>query len=111
VSPKADIGIGIEMGGDFDDEGKRETFCWASIVDKNGNEFSARSFSLKQPKYYANILKEGKTLGNYRHEFKNKNKHKGFVYEYLGKILEYRKPFIVNAIENAMIYYFCQDEF
>jgi non-canonical (house-cleaning) NTP pyrophosphatase len=107
----ADIGIGIEMGGDFNDKGKRETFCWVSIVDKEGHEFSARSFSLKQPKLYADILREGSTLGDYRHEFKNNYKHKGFVYEHLGKMLEYRRPFIVNAIECALIYYFCRDEF
>ena len=38
------------------------------------------------------FLKKGKTLGEYRHEFKNNHKDKGFVYEYLGKMLEYRRP-------------------
>jgi non-canonical (house-cleaning) NTP pyrophosphatase len=109
--PEANVGIGIEMGGDFNEDGKRETCCWASVVDKDGHKFSAKSFSLRQPKYYADILKKGKTLGNYRHDFKKRNKQKGYIYEYLGKMLEYRRPFISNAIENVLIYYFCRDEF
>jgi len=110
-APEADLGIGIEMGGDFNEDKKRETFCWVTIKDKKGLCFSAQSFSLIQPKYYSEILKKGEILGNYRHNFKTMHKEKGYIYEYLGKMLEYRKPFIINAIEKALIYYFCSEEF
>lgn len=110
-TPKADLSIGIEMGGDFNEEGKRETFCWATIIDKKGHCFSAQSFSLIQPKYYSEILAKGEILGKHRHDFKIMHKEKGYIYEYLGEMLEYRKPFIINAIEKVLIYYFCEKEF
>lgn len=110
-TPGADLGIGIEMGGDFNEEKKRETFCWATVADKKGNCFSAQSFSLLQPKYYSEILERGEILGNYRHDFKEMYKNKGYIYEYLGKMLEYRRLFIINAIEKALIYYYCDKEF
>lgn len=109
--PDADIGIGIEMGGDFNEEKKRETFCWVSVVDKKGRLFSAQSFSLTLPKYYEDILNKGDLFGRHRHDFKSMYKDKSPIHEYLGKVLEYRKPFITNAIEKALIYYFCDDEF
>jgi non-canonical (house-cleaning) NTP pyrophosphatase len=109
--PEATFGLGIEMGGDFNKAKKRETFCYASIVDRDGKVYSARSFGLKQPKIYADILKQGKILGEFRHDFRNNKKHKGHIYEYLGSMLEYRKPFIVNALEKVLIYYYCRDEF
>lgn len=110
-TPLADFGIGIEMGGDFNEEKKRETFCWASIKDKKGHIFSAQSFSFIQPKYYSEILKRGEILGNHRHDFKLMHKRKGYIYEYLGKMLEYRRAFIVNAIEKVLLYHYCSEEF
>lgn len=110
-TPNADFGIGIEMGGAFNEENKSETFCWVSIKDKKGRIFSAQSFSLLQPKYYSEILKRGEVLGKHRHDFKIIHKEKGHIYEYLGKMLEYRRAFIINAIEKVLIYYYCDEEF
>jgi len=106
---KADLGLGIEIGYEKNLQGKYEILCWATIIDKKKKQISFQSHQFLMPEFHQKILKENKYLGDYVREYlKTKNDK---ITQEIGIILRDRKPFITNALYNALIHYLKREEF
>lgn len=106
---EADFAIGIEVGYDLNEDKKYEMFCWASIVDKEGNTISHISHRFLLPKFHEEILKKNLYLSDYVREYlKISNDN---LTKYVGEIIQWRKPFITIAIKHALIRYLKREEF
>ncbi len=108
-NPEADFAIGVEVGYDLNEDKKYEVFCWASIVDKQGNTISHTSDRFLLPKFHQEVLKKNLNLSDYvREYFKLSNDN---LTKYVGEIIQWRKPFITTAIRHALIHYLKREEF
>ena len=106
---KADFGLGIEIGYQKNSSGKYEMLCWVTISSKEGEQISAQSHQFLMPEFHQKILKENKYLGDYVREYLKTNNNK--IIQEIGIILRDRKPFITNALHNALIHYLSKEEF
>ncbi|PIU33269.1 inosine/xanthosine triphosphatase [Candidatus Woesebacteria bacterium CG_4_10_14_0_2_um_filter_39_14] len=105
----ADCGIGIEIGYQKNNEGKYEMLCWTTIIDKKDIQISAKSHQFLLPVFHQDILKENKYLGDYVREYLKTSNDK--IIQEIGIIIRDRKPFITNALHNALIRYLKKEEF
>ena len=105
----ADLGLGIEIGYEQNSQGKYEIFCWVTIIDKKGNQISAQSYRFLLPKFHQEILKKNQYLGDHVRDYYKNSDDK--IIQYLGEIIRNRKPFITNALHNALIHYLGKEEF
>ncbi len=107
--PDADIAIGIEVGYHPREESGHDILCWATIIDKEGNVVSRESQRLQLPRFHQKVLDDGQYLGEHVDEYFDAGDDP--VTQYVARILKGRKPFITQAIEQALILYFHRKEF
>ena len=103
------MAIGIEVGYHKNSQNKYEMLCWATIIDKDGNQISAQSHRFLLPKFHQNILRKNKYLGNYVRDYLKTSKDK--IIQEIGIIIRDRKPFITKALHNTLIRYLKREEF
>lgn len=103
LNPKADFGLGIEVGYHPDKKGNFEMFCCTSIVDKNDFVQSCFSSRFLLPKFHQKVLKEGKYLGEYVREYKKDVNEP--VTNYVRELVRSRKPLIIEATRNSLLGY------
>jgi inosine/xanthosine triphosphatase len=107
-SNEADFGIGIEAGYTLDSD-RYSIFCWASIVDKQNNIFSAQSEVFKLPNFHNEILKTGGYLGDRVRDYLNVQTEE--FKKVLANDMVERKPFIPIALRNVLHYYLNREEY
>ncbi|MDD5098880.1 MAG: DUF84 family protein [Candidatus Colwellbacteria bacterium] len=105
----SDCGMGVEIGYHPLENDKYEIFCWATLVAKDNVCVSQRSHGLMMPEFYQKKLKEGEDLHNHVMEYFKLNTDP--VTQYVAEIIRGRKPFIIQAIRDALIFYFKKGEF
>jgi len=107
---KADFAIGIEVGY-HKEKGGYEMFCWVVIIDKNGYQISSQSHKFLLPKYFQELLNKDIYIGdNLDGYLKDKEQNNNFK-KHVDDIVRYRKPFIENALRNALIRYLNKEDF
>ena len=107
--PDADMAIGVEVGYHPREEPGHDILCWATIIDKEGNVVSRESQCFQLPRFHQKVLDDGQSLGEHVDEYFNAGDDP--VTQYVAQILKGRKPFITQAIEQALIFYFHGKEF
>jgi len=105
----ADFGIGVEIGYQKNLIKKYEMLCWATIIDKKEGIISCESHHFLLPEFHQAIVKKGKYLGEYVRDYLRISDDK--IIQKIGIIIRDRKPFIINALENALIHYLKKNEF
>jgi inosine/xanthosine triphosphatase len=100
----ADIAIGVEVGYHPNNNGKYEIFCYATLIDKNGELFSVESHRLLLPDFHQKILKDNKYLGEYVREYLNEN-HDEYSQK-VGEDIRSRRSFIKASIKAVFSEYF-----
>ena len=107
---EADFAIGIEVGYHKEKNGY-EMFCWVTIIDKNGYQISSQSHKFLLPKYFQELLeKDVQLCDNLDGYLKDGERNSSFK-EHVDDIVRYRKPFIENALKNALIRYLNKEDF
>ena len=106
--PSADFSVGIEVGYHKTKKQKYEMFCWVTIIDKDSCKTSAQSHSFLLPNYHQEILHAGKYLGQYLDDFKRIDHP---LIQRVDTIIRLRKPFIVGALQNALLMALLKKEF
>ena len=105
-----DFAIGIEVGY-HKEEGGYEMFCWVTVIGKDGYQISSQSHKFFLPKYYQEVLNKGLemsvNLEGYAQNIKVKNHPK----KHIDEMVRHRKPFIENALKNALIQYLNKEDF
>lgn len=96
---KADFSLGIECGFHPNYDESYEMFCWATLIDKNGKQISARSNELLPPVSRQQIEKENKKLGDFVRQFLTKNLSP------ISQRKEKPKPMIQTAIKKVLSSY------
>ena len=107
-SPRADVGLGIEVGYHKDKKGNYEMFCYATIAEKDGNLLSSCSHKFLLPKMYQEVLKNNKEMRKYVDEYYKKNNHPAT--QYLAKMIDEREPFITEAVRGVILRYFRKED-
>lgn len=102
-TPKADFGLGIEVGYHPDKQGNYEMLCCASIIDENNVIESCFSSRFILPEFHQNVLKKGKYLGEYVRKYKKESNEA--VTNYIRELVRGRKPLIIEATRNALLTY------
>ena len=104
-----DFSIGIEVGYHQEKQGY-EMFCWVAILDKSGYQISSQSHKFLLPKYFQDLLQKDIYLGNNLDGYLQKSKDRKHK-KYVDDIVRHRKPFIENALRNALIRYLNKEDF
>lgn len=86
-------------------------FCWVAIIDKNGYQISSQSHKFLLPKYHQKLLKKDIFLGDNLDEYIKNKKTNNKIEKQIDDIVRHRKPFIENALKNALIRYLKQEDF
>ncbi|MDE2099919.1 MAG: DUF84 family protein [Patescibacteria group bacterium] len=107
--PDADMAIGVEVGYHPREESGHDILCWATIIDREGNAVSRESHRFQLPKFHQKVLDDGQYLGEHVDKYFNAGDDP--VTQYVAWILKGRKPFITQAVEEALIFYFHGKEF
>ena len=106
-----DFSMGIEVGYHRNKNAEYEMFCWVTIVDKSGYQISSQSHKFLLPKYYQELLDKGMQLcDNLEGYIKDKKKSTN-IKKHIDDVVRYRKPFIENAVKNALICYLNKEDF
>ena len=109
-NPNADCGMGIEIGYHKNKYANYEMFCCASILDKESKKMiSCFSHRFLLPRFYQEKLKQNLYLRNHVGEFYKKDNHPAT--KFIAKMVDERKPFIIEAIRSALLRYFKKEEF
>jgi len=108
---KADFAIGIEVGYHKNSKGEYEMFCWVTIFGKDGYQISSQSHKFLLPKYHQELLKKDIYLGDNLDGYIKNKKEKNHIKKHIDEIVRYRKPFIENALKNALIRYLNKEDF
>lgn len=102
-NPKADFGIGIEVGYHKDKNGKYTMFCCATIVGEDNFIETCMSSKFLLPKFHQDVLEKGGFLGDYVREYKKDVSDP--VTNYVRELIRGRKPLIIEATRNAILNY------
>ena len=108
---KADFSIGIEVGYHKNSKRKYEMFCWVTIIGNNGYQISSQSHKFLLPKYYQNVLEKGLFVNEHLGGFMKNKKEASHAKRKIDEIVRHRKPFIENALKNALIRYLNKEYF
>ncbi|MCR4322637.1 MAG: inosine/xanthosine triphosphatase [Candidatus Azambacteria bacterium] len=108
--PKSDFSIGIEVGYHKEENGY-EMFCWVTIIDKDGYQISSQSHKFFLPKYYQEVLNKGLEMSVNLEGYMKNIKAKNYSKKHIDEIVRHRKPFIENALKNALIQYLNKEDF
>lgn len=106
-----DFAMGIEVGYHKNRNAEYEMFCWVTIIDKDGYQTSNQSHRFLLPKYYQNILENGLFVNEHLDGFIKNKKKISRIEKQIDNIVRHRKPFIENAIKNALIRYLNKESF
>jgi non-canonical (house-cleaning) NTP pyrophosphatase len=112
LAKDADFALGIEVG--YHKERKDsgyEMFCWVTIIDKNGYQISSQSHKFLLPKYFQELLDKDVYLGYNLDGYLADKERNGEFKEHVDFIVRHRKPFIENALKNALIRYLNKEDF
>jgi len=99
-----DIALGIEVGYHPNADGDYEILCWATLINKNGEQISMESHRLLLPSFHQNILKQNKYLGEYVRQFLAENPDQ--YSQLIGEDIRSRKPFIKASLKSVLDEYF-----
>lgn len=109
TNPKADCGLGIEVGYNKNKKGDYEIFCYVTIVDKENKKVSCCSSRFLLPKFHREKVDSNLELCEFLEEFlKNSNEPADI---YLKEFLNSRKPFIIESVRNCLLQYIKREEF
>ena len=106
----ANFSIGIEVGYHKEPHGY-EMFCWVTIIDKNGYQISSQSHKFFLPKYYQEVLNNGLEMSVNLDGYLEKSDKNNHAKMHIDDIIRHRKPFIENALKNALIKYLVREDF
>ncbi len=106
---EADFSMGIEVGYHKEGSTGYEMFCWVTIIDKNEYQISSQSHKFLLPKYHQEILNKDMYIGDNLDGYLQDSKH--HIKKHIDNIVRHRKPFIENALKNALIRYFTKEDF
>lgn len=109
--PEADFAIGIEVGYHKNSKDEYEMFCWVTIIDKNGYQISSQSHKFLLPKYHQGLLNNDLYLGDNLDGYIEDEESTSYVKKHIDDIVRYRKPFIENALKDALIRYMQKEDF
>lgn len=109
TNSNADCGLGIEVGYHKNVKDDFEIFCYSSIIDKNGNIISCCSSKFLLPKFHREKVDSNLNLGEYLEGFLKNSESP--TDKYLKKLLDSRKPFIVESVRNCLLQYIKKEEF
>ena len=99
----ADLALGVEVGYHPNNDGNYEMFCYATLIEKNGNMQTSESHRLLLPDFHQVILKENKYLGDYVRKYIDDNTEDHS--KELGEDIRNRKSFIKAAIKLVFLNY------
>jgi non-canonical (house-cleaning) NTP pyrophosphatase len=107
----ADFVMGIEVGYHKNKDDRYEIFCWVTIIDKDGYQISSQSHKFLLPKYYQEVLGNDLFINEHLDGFIKNKKKVSYVEKQIDDIMRHRKPFIENALKNALIRYLNKEYF
>jgi non-canonical (house-cleaning) NTP pyrophosphatase len=107
----ADFSIGIEVGYHRNKNAEYEMFCWVTIIGKDGYQISSQSHKFLMPKYYQEILEKDLPVNEHLDGFLKNKKGSSVIKKYIDEIVRHRKPFIENALKNALLRYLNREDF
>jgi non-canonical (house-cleaning) NTP pyrophosphatase len=107
----ADFALGIEVGYHRNKNAEYEMFCWVTIVDKAGYQISSQSHKFLLPKYYQEVLEKDLYVNEHLDGFIKNKKKLSHAEKQIDNIVRHRKPFIENALKNALIRYLNKEDF
>ena len=108
--PESDFSIGIEVGYHKEKNGY-EMFCWVTIINKDGYQISNQSHKFFLPKYYQGVLDKGLEMSLNLEGYMKNIKAKNYPKKHIDEMVRHRKPFIENALKNALIQYLNKEDF
>lgn len=106
-----DFAIGVEVGYHRNKNAEYEMFCWVTIIDKDGYQISSKSHKFLLPKYYQEVLDNGLFVNEHLDGFIKNKKKMSCAEKQIDNIVRHRKPFIENALKNALIRYLNKEKF
>ena len=98
----AHYGLGMEIGYDRRKDGRYEMFCWAVVVNQEGEVAKARSHSFLLPNFHNEVLFDGRYLGDYVREYFSSSPD--VITQYVAELVRGRKLFITESVRFALIY-------
>lgn len=107
----SDFAMGIEVGYHRNKNAEYEMFCWVTIIDKDGYQISNQSHRFLLPKYYQKVLDNGLFVNEHLNGYLENKKSAPQTRKHIDEIVRHRKPFIENAIKNALIRYLNREDF
>ena len=108
---RADFALGIEVGYHRNKNAEYEMFCWVTIIDKTGYQISSQSHKFLLPKYYQEVLDNNLFVNEYLDGYLKNKKSTALARKHIDDIVRHRKPFIENALKNALIRYLNKENF
>ena len=108
-APNVNFSLGIEVGYQLTENEEYEILCWAAATDSREKVITACSHSFLLPQFHQRILKQELPLGEYVDQYV-KESHNSLE-EYLAQMLKTRKPFIMNAVRDVLLYYLLDSEY
>lgn len=106
-----DFSMGIEVGYHRNKNAEYEMFCWVTIIDKTGYQISSQSHKFLLPKYYQEVLDKNLFVNEHLDGYIKNKKDASHAKKQVDEIVRHRKPFIENAIKNALIRYLNKEDF
>ena len=107
----ADFAMGIEVGYHRNKNAEYEMFCWVTITDKSGYQISSQSHKFLLPKYYQEVLDKDLYVNEHLDGYLKNKKLASSAKKQIDDIVRHRKPFIENALKNALIRYLNKEDF
>jgi len=106
-----DFAIGVEVGYHRNKNAEYEMFCWVTIIDKDGYQISSQSHKFLLPKYYQEVLDNNLFVNEHLDGYIKNKKSAPIAKKHIDEIVRHRKPFIENALKNALIRYLNKEDF
>lgn len=107
----ADFAIGVEVGYHRNKNAEYEMFCWVTIIDKGGYQISSQSHKFLLPKYYQEVLDKDLFVNEHLDGYVKNKRVAPPLKKQIDEIVRHRKPFIENALKNALIRYLNKEDF
>jgi len=86
-------------------------FCWVTIIDKDGYQISSQSHKFLLPKYYQEVLDNNLYVNEHLDGYIKNKRGTAQVKKQIDEIVRHRKPFIENALKNALLRYLNKEDF
>ena len=106
-----DFAIGVEVGYHRNKNAEYEMFCWVTIIDKDGYQVSSQSHKFLLPKYYQEVLDNNLFVNEHLDGYVKNKRGLPIAKKQIDEIVRHRKPFIENALKNALLRYLNKEDF